>query len=306
MRVVETVSGGGAGVHGSTITTATSNVPVAATVKASPAPIAPNSIQAIGLRTVSGQTVVPPQTQQTPSPASFANSPSPLCGTVAAVSVTSSSHQQQLHRPQLQQQVRSSTQVLPMSTPTSNSTPVSSVPTPHISGFQVLHPHTTSSSLSLSPASPQTPVRSSSPGPTITHIAQLQQGKTSNCLPLSGPLNSSSIGTSNQNHATTTPAGGLVNNIDHGKSGGNVPGAGALPQVSSQSLTQQVFYTPAYIKAGENLSEEAWTRDWLNGGFEQLTGTSIEVGELYRMYCISRTRHYTNTLTQAELINCVQ
>ncbi|XP_035708773.1 AT-rich interactive domain-containing protein 2 isoform X5 [Folsomia candida] len=319
MRVVETYTGGVAGVPtsgsqslttgASTLSTCTSSLQAGAKT-ATPTTSTTNSIQAIGLRTVSGQTVVPPQPQtlqqQQQQTSSFANSPSPLCGTVAAISVStppssSSSQQQQRQQPQ---QVRISPQVVVTSSSSCSPTsaPIS------ISGssggaFQVLHPHS-----SPSPISPS--LRSLSPGPSnpTTHIAQGYHGKP-NCLPQGHQ--SSSTATNNHNESVSHhPQQNNVNNhvqqqgnSIHVSSANTTANAGAPPQVSSHSLTQQVF-TPSI--SSENMTEEAWGTAWLKGGFEQLSGTSIEEGELYRMYCVARKKHPASLLSQTQLIQCVK
>lgn len=249
MRVVETYTGGipqqtsnTPQVQSSTTTTgavSTSQVPAKV---GSPALTGPNSIQAIGLRTVTGQTVVPPQSSQ-PSSAPFANSPAPMSGTVSAVSVNP-------------QQVR----------------PIQVRITSHGTGpgaqtMQVVHP------VSASPLSPsmQRPV-----SPVVTQI----QAKPLPPEQATTPVNHIQV--------KTVPA---------------APASLATPQVSSHSLMQQV-YTPTF--GTETVTEEAWATAWLKGGFEPFSGTSIEEGELYRMYCAARKKHPASMLSQAQLVQCVK
>jgi len=294
MRVVETVSGGSSQgvVHqqptaqpaqstAASITPLTTVQPLSSPTVASvvsqntPSPTSVSPV--VSLRTVTGQTVVPPPSQ-------------PI--------------QQQLIQPV------SNTYSLP------SSNPVITVAAPNVlnrnSSLQqqhlgaVLRPTSPSAApaacIKVVSVNNATPIRLQQPQQNISRPSDASHrsspvivggqviGKPglSNALvnhvnspPCDSASSNSSLGNSNHLYVGN-------NNMISGAGATSTTNSGGLAQVSSQSLTQQL-YTPSTNlvtppKEAEG-GEEGWLTSWLRNGFESGTATSIEQEKCYLMYC---------------------
>lgn len=82
---------------------------------------------------------------------------------------------------------------------------------------------------------------------------------------------------------------------------------GNLPQIANHNLNQHHVVTPtiSLVTPRGTLSEEAWAIAWLKGTFESSTGTSIEQGEIYRMYSAAR-KNPNVVLSLEQFVKCVQ
>lgn len=82
---------------------------------------------------------------------------------------------------------------------------------------------------------------------------------------------------------------------------------GNLPQISNHSLNQHHVVTPSIslVTPRGTLSEEAWAIAWLKGTFESACGTSIEQGEIYRMYSAAR-KNPNVVLSLEQFVQCVK
>ena len=86
---------------------------------------------------------------------------------------------------------------------------------------------------------------------------------------------------------------------------------GGQSQIQAQRLpvttTSSEVYHPTFSATTPDgrLSEEGWAMAWLKGAFDQLPGTSVEQGELYRMYCAARKSPNTH-LGMDQFILCAK
>jgi hypothetical protein len=318
MRVVETVSGGGqqtVGPHASstssqssqqTISTMTplttaspqgsplpAATPLTANVSGSPlSPPASTSIQSIGLRTVTGQTVVPPS-----SPTQLHNSYAPAPQSPASVGTPNVLNPNcSLQQQHLRTVLRPSAPTTPPTSALSHSTTIMSNNVYPTTVRVQQSKDTSTPSLSNHPInnrSTPTAIAAQIPVKAFSHLAV---NHTTNLAPITNEVTNSNLVQHSANHvggghsamaasaATVTSGGGGV-----GATATNF--TSGLAQVSSQSLTQQL-YTPSTnlvtpSKDAEG-GEEGWLISWLRTGFESGTATSIEQEKCYGMYCCNR------------------
>lgn len=81
-----------------------------------------------------------------------------------------------------------------------------------------------------------------------------------------------------------------------------------LPQISNHhNMNQHHVVTPSIslVTPRGTLSEEAWSIAWLKGTFESASGTSIEQGEIYRMYSAAR-KNPNLVLSLEQFVQCVK
>lgn len=110
--------------------------------------------------------------------------------------------------------------------------------------------------------------------------------------------------------STITPTASAANNTIVATMNGGASSClvtANLPQIANHNMNQHHVVTPSIslVTPRGTLSEEAWSIAWLKGTFESATGTSIEQGEIYRMYSAAR-KNPAVVLSLEQFVQCVK
>ncbi|CAL8120253.1 unnamed protein product [Orchesella dallaii] len=138
---------------------------------------------------------------------------------------------------------------------------------------------------------------------------------TTTTVPVNAVMHGKGLSGSGNSVAPTTTAANVTAVVPGGQPVVAVNGAGTgsaslvtatLPQIANHTLNQHVV-TPSIslVTARGTLSEEAWAIAWLKGTFESSSGTSIEQGEIYRMYSAARNNPKV-VLSLEQFVQCVK
>lgn len=85
-----------------------------------------------------------------------------------------------------------------------------------------------------------------------------------------------------------------------------IPTQSQMPRLLVNSPATDIRTSaPNTVTADGRLTEDGWAMAWLKGAFDIMQGTSIEQGELYRMYCTAR-RNPQMVLGMDQFIICVK